>query len=537
MRLHGHFSMIILAGVKIQSAMKTSLHLPVLLLSFGFSFIPKKEPVDPVFNETVFTYLTQSIRAREAFSPIKNARLNINLEASFVAEKQHMVQAKNRVELFYSIVRLSNLRKDHHLKVQPSFTDEDLRIADPHGYYNDRLAPVKFQADYETETFFVGDVAANYPTPDGAVNPEPGDALVQVNGMDIKNYFTSVEPYINYSSRPDLLKSFTRTLGKRIIQIPHVFYRDSLHLVLQKASGKRYPLTMPYVDKNDVKWEDAEPYAGYTPVMKLQNFKVLMPQARQDHLLIQWLDFESDLFTDVDSLMNYAARHGLLNKNIILDFTQNGGGSKGIYALRRLTPKPFRSMYGDLRISDITEAFMLQALDRVKYEAEREKSVAPEYNPGSYLPAWFSEVVQKDIENKKEYTKPVPFKLQFQAHNADERIRPAPQHFTGKLIAFIGPNGGSHVDQIAATIVDNKLGHAIGMPCGGYSNSWEWKETIKDNADEPVCTFMWSIGHSFRANGEILEGNPARPHDFVPFTRSNFKNYNQILLQTALERL
>ena len=57
-------------------------------------------------------------------------------------------------------------------------------------------------------------------------------------------------------------------------------------------------------------------------------------------------------------------------------------------------------------------------------------------------------------------------------------MKPAEVHFTGKLIAFFGPWGGSHLSQFSAMIYDNNLGHTMGMPDGGYSNTWEWEEDL-----------------------------------------------------------
>ncbi len=38
----------------------------------------------------------------------------------------------------------------------------------------------------------------------------------------------------------------------------------------------------------------------------------------------------------------------------------------------------------------------------------------------------------------------------------------------------------------------------------------------------PLVGFMWTIGHTIRPNGEVLEGNPAMPEDFIPMTRANY---------------
>ena len=78
---------------------------------------------------------------------------------------------------------------------------------------------------------------------------------------------------------------------------------------------------------------------------------------------------------------------------------------------------------------------------------------------------------------------------------------------------FSGPRRGSHLDQFIAIVKDNELGHYIGMPSGGYSNTWEWEETLTlaGYRSGPVVQVMYNIGHTIRPNGEVLEGNPALP--------------------------
>ena len=46
---------------------------------------------------------------------------------------------------------------------------------------------------------------------------------------------------------------------------------------------------------------------------------------------------------------------------------------------------------------------------------------------------------------------------------------------------------------------------------------------------------MWSIGHTIRPNGEILEGNPALPDEYIPITRENYLDYYDVLLSSAYQ--
>jgi hypothetical protein len=106
------------------------------------------------------------------------------------------------------------------------------------------------------------------------------------------------------------------------------------------------------------------------------------------------------------------------------------------------------------------------------------------------------------------------------------------------LVCFFGPYGGSHLDQFASIIIDNRLGHTLGMPCGGYSNTWEWEEVLAfPISKKPIVHYMWSMGHTLRPNGEVLEGNPALVDEPIPLTRENVLTYHPTLLSRALVHL
>lgn len=100
------------------------------------------------------------------------------------------------------------------------------------------------------------------------------------------------------------------------------------------------------------------------------------------------------------------------------------------------------------------------------------------------------------------------------------------------------PWGGSNLDQFASMVADNpRTGiHTIGMSMGGYSNTWEWAETVDVPGIGPV-DFEWNIGHTIRPNGQILEGNPSLAADWLPLTRDNFQGYFDFLMTRALNHL
>ena len=231
--------------------------------------------------------------------------------------------------------------------------------------------------------------------------------------------------------------------------------------------------------------------------------------------------------------MEFAQREQILHYDVIIDVTDSGGGSWGAYAIQRLVDRPFRTTFGNVRLSDA-------GISRIRRYQDRR----PDYSQpdifglnlsGSWLIDWARTDARQAILRRDEYTPPVPFKLAHLPKDSDGILQPAPVHFMGRVALISGPRGGSHLDQFVAMFADNDLAVVIGMPTGGFSNTWEHVELLDfPGSRRPVAEFMWSIGHTIRPNGEVLEGNPAWPDIYIPLTRDNFRNYRQILFEEAI---
>jgi hypothetical protein len=189
-------------------------------------------------------------------------------------------------------------------------------------------------------------------------------------------------------------------------------------------------------------------------------------------------------------------------------------------------------------MSDVIPPFIDDKLDEYRRGQVDDSGVSETVDDGAWLIDWLQTDVQAAYDAGQEYSNDVPFKLAHAPRQSDGVLPPADPHFTGPLVVFSGPRRGSHLDQFVATVVDNDLGVVLGMPAGGYSNTWEWEETLRlPGTDQAVAQFMWSIGHTVRANGEVLEGNPAEVDEYIPLTRENFRAYYDILMQRALTHL
>lgn len=492
-------------------------------------------------REALFDYILEKTMERESFSPIKNQKLNLDVKANMMQFREEMIAADTDEKLFNVLVKISNARKDRHLNV--GLVEDGLRLENT----EERHAPIRFAVDYGTPGayfFFVSDMAKNIGDLTDEKIPRIGDKLLAVNGQQIQEYFNAVEPFHRYSTVDGLWWKFAEGLPEQTYRIPPTLEYVSMTCLLERENGEKYTMILPYLDPDSIVWEGyakahgEDRYPGFSLLFSTDTYDLYRHDGGKKVLLLDWYGFRENLLEDVDRLVEYGADRGLLDHALIWDGTRSRGGSKGAYAVQRLSPKPFKTTFGNVRISDITEAFIEEK--RKDYEKRKieDSGVKETIDDGTWLMDWLESDVTEAMQKGQDYSNDVPFKLAHLPKDSDGILQPARVHFRGPLVCLLGPHGGSHLDQFASIIVDNHLGHTIGMSTGGYSNTWEWEETLLFPVSRrPVVSYMWSIGHTIRPNGQILEGNPARVDEYIPLTRDNYLSYYQILLKRAFRYL
>lgn len=482
----------------------------------------------------LFAEIWDKTARREAFSPIKNERLALDVEAAMRAFEPELLAAGDDVELFYALVKISNARKDRHLKVKP--VPGGLVVP---GWEERREAPLRFAADFGggERGVFVADLDEGFFAA-GAFSrvPARGDRVVTVNGQPLAAWAAAVEPYSRYSTIDGFWWHFADGLHVRGAQLPPWMYQEPVVYGLVGADGAAYEVALPYLPPGEIAW--AGPTRPRYPDMRLEyateTYELYRHTKGRAVVLLRWFGFKGSLVADVDRLMAYAAKERLLGHALIVDATDSGGGARGVYALQRMTGRPFKTTGGNLRLSDVVEAFVAAKRAEVAGGGPRDGGTPESDDGGARLIAWLEGPVMQALRAGRAYTEVVPFKLAHLPADSDRVAQPAEIHFTGPLVCFFGPRGGSHLDQFAAMVIDNELGHTIGMPTGGYSNTWEWSEVLTmPGTGRPLVEFMWSIGHTIRPNGEILEGNPAEPAERLPPTAENYQDYHALLLERA----
>jgi hypothetical protein len=496
----------------------------------------------PELRAALFDSILVWTADREAFSPPKNAALGFDPLEAMAALRNDVVEAATEEDLYYALLRLSNARRDRHLSV--ALVPGGLTLPHESGlpaWDRDEppdppTAPVRILPDYgeSGSAYFIADVARGIDFPEGA--PGLGDRVTRVNGIPVSEFEALALPYVRHSSMIGFRWKLAEALPRNTALFPPHLRGERLELALEAPGGATLTVSLPYLDEDSLDWTGwAEPaYPGFTRQWESPTYDLYLPDDGRRVILLRWHGFEPSLVADVDRLLDFAGKEELLDRAVLFDATRSGGGSLGPYAVQHLQPRPFRTTFGTLQISDVIEPFV-----RERREAFRNRRVYDGEGPetvddGSWLLDWLENEVLDDLAQGREVTDPVPFKLAHAPKDSDGLLQPAPVHFRGPLVVFSGPSGGSHLDQFISIVGDNKLGPILGMPPGGYSNTWEWEQVLTfPGTGQPVVGFMWNIGHTLRPNGEILEGNPAAVTHPLPLTAANAGAYYDLLLEEA----
>ena len=484
------------------------------------------QPPSPL--EVLFDQIIDKTEEREAFSLVKEESIGFSALDDMKDLRLEFITVDTDLELYFALVKLSNARRDRHLWVRP--VDNGL---DPPESSPCVSAPILVLPEIPEDgdpTFFVAQVD------EGLSSPQTGDVIVGVNGRSMGEYQAEFTPWTRHSTLPGLYWQLADDLPQRVSRIPQRLYSEDLKLSLESPTGQRYSVTLPYSNRCS-RYSFEPSYSGFEWVMQRDNFNLLLDRDRQI-VMLQWLDFElEELIQDIDDLMAYSEDEQLLDHDLIIDVTYSSGGSGGAFAIQRLVDRPFRPTYGNVRLSDLGR-------DVVEYYAGLEpRTNVPEVYGLNLSRSWLIDWARTDaaeaIRLGQEYTSPVPFKLAHLPKDSDGILEPAEVHFRGR-VAIINARtwGGSHLDQFVAMFVDNDLAFYVGVPTGGFSNTWELEEVLyHPETRRPLVSFMWTVGHTIRPSGEVLEGNPAKPHTYIPITRENYENYHQMLLDAAIGAL
>lgn len=535
----------------------------------------------------LFDYILRATLERTAFSPYKITNIGPT-EYDSIEElvreeslklRDEFIAADTDAKMFYTLRKLSSLRRDSHLHVYP--VEGGIELTGIERGFGAKIekwtqhAPIKFKPDYGTPPdhfLFVSDFSKNISDLSGAPGPAIGDVLRSVNGEPADDYLDKLARYHGKSSYDSLWWDLAYSLPLKAWFIdPAMYDGDTITLGLERANGEPYELEVPYLRYESIEWSgyddrytdiarveymasdpqfaaeeemfNAWKYPGYKRIFSTPSYDLYVNEDRQVFLL-KWNLFTSDVRDHVQQFVDHAKQNDKLHYATIWDGMRSRGGNYGVWMLQRMQPLPFRTTFGNLRISDTTEALASDL------RATAEKRIAEQgrhaevldvrdiMHPdnGQFLIDWLDTDLAMAIESGQAYSNNVPFKNYYLPRYSDGMVYPADVHMSGPLVLFVGPAGCSQVDQFVSMVVDNNLGYAVGMPAGGCSNTWEWVEELRfPISGKPVATYMWTVGHTIRPNGEIMEGNSSPVDLYLPLTADNYPDYYNQLFELAYD--
>lgn len=518
----------------------------------GIGSEPDPSPTFDVGTEedraALFDFLVQSTLEWDAFASLPNhpyyrthPKQGLDVVGEMERYRDELIAADTDEKMWFVLHKISNARKDRHLNVEE--VEGGLVVPDSLKVHLE--VPIRFATDFADlaeRFFFVADRGMNLASLANGSIPELGDRLIAINGRSVDDWVEAWRPYQRYSTENHFWWRVAEEITRTRDHVPHSeFYGDMLVLELEGRDGARYRIELPYQDPVEIQWEGhtEREYPGFSPVPGMGEYETYNLYLPDDDslpvVLLQWYGFRSDLPEAMDHLMDFAEEHGLLDHNVIVDATRSRGGSRGAYAVQRIQTQPFRTTFGNLKVSPAMERWVENRIDRIRAEPASARETVDE---GNWLLDWLETDVLYAIETGNRYTNDVPFKGAHAPKWADGIIDPAPVHFRGDLTVWLSTRGGSHLDQFASQVVDNDLGHVMGMPAGGFSNTWQTTEVLRfPTTGAPIVNYQWSMGHSIRPNKEILQYNPAEVHEYIPQTRDNYFDYHARLLELTLQRL
>lgn len=493
---------------------------------------------DESARAALFESILARTEAREAFSPLKNEALGLDPLAAMRALRDRVVGADTEENLYYALAALSAARRDRHLDV--ILVPGGLELPDSAGLEvsgrdapEPRRAGVRVFPDYGREelAYFVGEVAA------GVDGPPVGGRVVEVNGLPVEAWHEAAAVYVPHSTEAGLRWKLAEAMTVSSAILPPALRPDELTLVVADGDGTEAEYRLAWRASGELAWSGlSEPrYPGTRNVLATPTYDFLVPAVPAGHVVLVWHGFRETMVPDVDRLVDYADANDLLDHTLVMDVTRSRGGSLGPYAMQRLRPRSFRTTFGNLRLSDVIQPFIDEKRAEAAGRGAMDSGVPEVIDDGTWLLDWLEAEVAPALARGDAYSSSVPFKSAHAPRDSDGILDPAPVHFRGPIAIISGPSGGSHLDQFVSIVSDNGLGPVVGMPPGGYSNTWEWEETLTlEPGGQPLAGFMWNIGHTLRPNGEILEGNPVEVDEWIPLTADNVADYYGILLDRAL---
>ena len=190
--------------------------------------------------EALFDEIISKTEQREAFSEGKEKNIGFSAIEDMRKLRDEFIASETELELYFALVKLSNVRRDGHLAV--GTVDRGLPGPERRPCVAAPIYVLPEITDVHNPTFFVSAVG------EGVTSPERGDVIVGVNGSSMEEYIDEFAPWISHSTLPGLYWRMASPLPRQFSGRPLSLYSERLYLTLERPSGERYDVSLNYGD-------------------------------------------------------------------------------------------------------------------------------------------------------------------------------------------------------------------------------------------------------------------------------------------------
>ena len=156
--------------------------------------IKQSKQLGNVDLERLFDEIISQTEQRESFSEIKERNIQFSALEDMKKLRSEFVASETEAELYYSLMKLSNARRDAHLHVSP--VEGGLPRPERPPCVSAPIQVLPDYSDIHNPSFFVAAVG------EGVTSPNLGDVIVGVNGQPIPGYIAEFTPWVRHSTLP-----------------------------------------------------------------------------------------------------------------------------------------------------------------------------------------------------------------------------------------------------------------------------------------------------------------------------------------------
>lgn len=485
-------------------------------------------------RELFFNKLVNEVESSHVF--LNQARVKaFSWKGNLPKIKKMFKEAKTKTEVYYAILALQKNLKNNH---------SSLRMPDKFYEFDIRSRSLPFRLQYTGTNY---EVSLSEHT-----RVKLGLVLKSINGKPVSQVEEELLLWHGSSSLNHFRQEFSRLLTRPTAWKQPIPKGPSVKVeLIDPKTGTVTIISLPW-SKYDLKSEypkktscsDALPhdkdYKNYKITYVGINYCIYQSSLKNT-LLVRFFSFDYYLREKVLrkrlSLISPEHKKGLsmgsrpselerkdlkhlteqVNKagksNLLIDIRENRGGNINPELLSTLAKKQYKILARKFVFTKFTrnnQNYLKNALDHGR---EKMRSL----------------ILEDFKDKKKKESRMFPFYCKTQKCDLKEKYYPPFNSLENdKLYILSGPQCLSSCDQFVSIIKDNGLGTILGLPSQGSHAPFRANKTFS-LANGQKFTFQVVNGVGYRANGELLEGNPPQPDVKFYFNSNGLKKAETII--------